>query len=150
MSNFSKVVGPKAHPHKASLYWGIFAALVFFTIVTVWVAKYDFGKLNIVVAMLIASTKACLVMGFFMHLAYDSKFFAVVASTSLVFLALLILFPIFDIESRADLDAEQINFLPRDESVYKYDLDHPDALPLRPGLTEPVKDKLIFSEPHRH
>lgn len=150
MSHVNMVRGPKPHTHSVYLYWGVFFALVFFTAVTVGLAQFDFGKLNLIVTLLIAGTKAILVMGFFMHLAYDSKFFAVIASTSLVFLALFILFPIADFASRADLDEDQINFLPRNERVYKHSLDTPDALPLRPGLQDAQKEKLIFVAPGHH
>lgn len=141
------VKGPKPHVHSVWLYWAVFAALVFLTVVTVELAHFDFGKLNLIVTLLIASTKACLVMSIFMHLAYDSKFFAVVACTSLVFLSLFILFPLLDLGSRADLDPVQQNFLPRDQAVYKHEIDMPKDLPLRPGLQEAVRSKLIFAEP---
>lgn len=150
MSNVIMVQGPKPHPHSVWLYWAVFGALVCFTGITVWLAQFDFGKLNLVVTLMIAGTKAILVMAFFMHLAYDSKFFAVIASTSLVFLALFILFPMADLDTRADLDAEQLNFLPRDERVHKHTSDSPDALPLRPGLQEADKGKLIFIKPGEH
>jgi caa(3)-type oxidase subunit IV len=150
MSNVVMVKGPKPHAHTVWLYWGVFFVLIFFTAVTVWLAGHDFGKLNLVVTLLIAGTKAFLVMAFFMHLAFDSKFFAVVAGTSLLFLALFILFPILDLDSRADLDAQQINFLPRNERVYKHALDMPGALPLRPGLQDADKEKLIFIKPGEH
>lgn len=144
------VKGPKPHVHSVLLYWAVFFALIFLTVVTVALAGYDFGKLNLIVTLLIASTKAILVLCVFMHLAFDNKFFAVVASTSLVFLALFILFPILDLGTRADLDSEQTNFLPRDEQVYKYELANPDALPLRPKLQDPQRDKLIFIGPGDH
>lgn len=150
MSNISMVKGPKPHVHSVWLYWGVFAALVFLTVVTVELAHYDFGKLNLIVTLIIASSKASLVMAIFMHLAFDSKFYAVVACTSLVFLSLFILFPLLDLGSRADLDPAQTNFLPRDEKVYKHHLDMPKDLPLRPGLEEPKKEKLIFVAPGEH
>jgi|HubBroStandDraft_1064217.scaffolds.fasta_scaffold309327_2 cytochrome c oxidase subunit 4 len=150
MSHISWVHGPKPHVHSVWLYWGVFAALVALTVLTLEVAQYDFGELNVVVALLIASTKASLVMAIFMHLAFDNKFFLVIASTSLVFLSLFILFPILDFATRADLDPDQANFLPRDERVYKHELDMPNALPLRPGLEEAKKDELIFIGPHEH
>ncbi len=150
MSHITMVKGPKPHVHSVWLYWGVFAALVFLTVITVGLANYDFGKLNLVVTLLIASTKAILVMSIFMHLAFDSKFFAVIASTSLVFLSLFILFPLLDLGSRADLDSEQQNFLPRDEKVYQHELDMPKDLPLRPGLEEAKKADLIFVGPGEH
>lgn len=150
MSYFHMVKGPKPHLHSVWLYWGVFFALVFFTVVTVSLAQYDFGKLNIIVTLLIASTKAILVMAVFMHLAFDNKFYAVIAATSLVFLSLFIGFPILDMNSRADLDAHNENYLPRDEAVYKHHLKDPNDLPLRPGLLEAAPDKLIFIGPGEH
>lgn len=150
MANVIMVKGPKPHTHSVWLYWAVFLALIFFTIVTVWLSGHDFGKLNMVITLLIAGSKASLVMAFFMHLAFDNKFFGIIAGTSLIFLALFILFPILDLETRADLDVNQINFLPRDEQVHKYELDNPKSLPLRPGLTEPDQSKLNFIEPGDH
>jgi cytochrome c oxidase subunit 4 len=150
MSFYHMVRGPKPHPHSVWLYWGVFFTLVFFTAITVGLSHYDFGKLNIIVTLGIASTKAILVMAIFMHLAFDNKFYAVIAATSLVFLSLFIGFPIMDMNTRADLDAIQENFLPRDEAVYKHHIKDPKDLPLRPGLQEAVRDKLIFVGPGEH
>lgn len=150
MSYFAMVKGPKAHAHSVWLYWSVFALLVFFTVLTVKVAEYDFGDLNIVVALTIACSKASLVMAFFMHLAFDSKFLGVVISSSLIFLALFIGFSMLDLGTRADLEREQANFLPRDETVYKHRLDEPDALPLRPGLKEANPKDLKFVGPSGH
>lgn len=150
MSNILMVKGPKPHVHSVWLYWVVFLALVLMTAVTVGLAQYDFGELNLVVTLLIASSKALLVMTIFMHLAFDNKFFAVIAGTSLVFLSLFILFPILDLTSRADLDPVQQNFLPRDQEVYRYKLEDPNALPLRPGLKPAEKSKLIFIGPSEH
>lgn len=150
MSSIRMVKGPSPHPHSVWLYWGVFFTLVFLTIVTVFVGQYDFGKLNIVLALLIAGTKASLVMGIFMHLLFDSKFLAVIAATSLVFLSLFILFPLLDLDTRDDLDIKQSNFLPRDETVHKHQLDNPKAHPLRPGLQQAEENELIFIGPEGH
>jgi cytochrome c oxidase subunit 4 len=150
MSHVSMVTGPKPHTHSVFLYWGVFFALVGLTVLTVVLAGYDFGKLNLVVTLLIAGTKAALVMGIFMHLAFDNKFFGVIVAASFVFLALFILFPMLDMETRGDLDPWNRLNLPRDQRVYQYELQHPKELPLRPGLQDPVKDKLIFIKPGAH
>lgn len=150
MSHTSMVRGPKPHTHSVWLYWGVFFALVFLTGATVLLARYDFGKLNLVVTLLIAGSKSLLVMGVFMHLAFDSKFLSVIVGTSFLFLALFILFPMLDMGSRADIDVQRANYLPRDEKVYKHARETPDALPLRPGLQEPQKDHLIFIKPGEH
>jgi len=124
--------------------------LVFLTCATVYLARFDFGNLNLIVTLAIAGTKAALVMGIFMHLAYDNKFFGVIAASSLAFLTLFILFPLYDMKTRGDLDADNRMYLPRDERVYQYSLQNPKALPLRPGLQDPVPDKLIFAKPGQH
>lgn len=54
-------------------YTTIFGILLFLTIVTVWVAQFDFGVLNIFIAVAIATVKATLVAMFFMHLKYENS-----------------------------------------------------------------------------
>jgi len=150
MSHVHMVQGPKPHTHSVYLYWGVFFILVFLTVATVYLAGFDFGSLNVVVTLLIAGTKAALVMGIFMHLYFDNKFFAVIAACSLVFLSLFMFFPLYDMETRGDLDAANRMYLPRDERVHQYELKNPKALPLRPGLQDPVPDKLVFIKPGQH
>lgn len=67
-------------------YWQVWMGLIVLTTLTVWTSMYDFGILNIVVAMAIASTKAALVALFFMHLKYDHKSNGVVFASALIFL----------------------------------------------------------------
>ena len=71
-------------------------ALLVLTVVTVWVAKHDFGALNIWVALFIAALKGSLVVLFFMHLRYDRPFNGIVFVTSLAFVALFISFAMTD------------------------------------------------------
>src|SRR5579872_3138708 len=94
------------HAHIATwqFYCGIFAALVVLTVVTVKVSYYDFGSLNILIALLIATAKASLVATFFMHLRHDNLFNALAFVASFVFLALFILLTYDDIGRRAELD----------------------------------------------
>jgi cytochrome c oxidase subunit 4 len=51
----------------------VLAILLVFTVITVWVAGIDFGYMNIIVAMGIATVKASLVIYFFMHGAHENK-----------------------------------------------------------------------------
>ena len=150
MSNITMVVGPKPHVHSVWLYWGVFFALVCLTVITVVAAGFDFGKFNLIMAMLIAGTKAALVLSVFMHLAFDNKFFGVITASSLVFLSLFIVFTVIDMGSRTEEDAQRANYLPRDERVYKHHIDKPEDLPLRPGLQEANKEALIFIGPGEH
>lgn len=55
------------------IYFTVFGALMVGTAATVGAAYIDLGRLNIVVALLIACIKASLVVLFFMHIYYSSK-----------------------------------------------------------------------------
>jgi cytochrome c oxidase subunit 4 len=80
-------------------------ALLVLTVVTVWVAKFDFGNINIWVALAIAAAKASLVVLFFMHLRYDRPFNSVVFVASLAFVTLFISFALTDTREYApDMD----------------------------------------------
>lgn len=73
-------------------------ALFVLTIVTVGVHYLELpGPWSIIVAMLVASVKAGLVVLFFMNLYWDSKFHSFMFITSIVFLALLIGYSVLDI-----------------------------------------------------
>jgi cytochrome c oxidase subunit 4 len=71
-------------------------ALLILTVITVVVASYDFGNLNIWVALAIAVIKASLVVAFFMHLKYDRPFNTIVFVASISFVALFISFALTD------------------------------------------------------
>ncbi len=70
--------------------------LLILTGVTVFVADFDFGNLNIWIALAIAVLKGSLVLLFFMHLKYDRPFNGIIFVTSLVFVALFISFALTD------------------------------------------------------
>lgn len=91
-------------PHIIPLktYWTIFAALIGLTIVTVLAARVDFGALNTIIAFGIASVKASLVLGYFMHLKYDNLMNRVIIGSSVLFLLLLWGFCILDIMTRIE------------------------------------------------
>lgn len=71
-------------------YVSTLGALLVLTVITVAVANFDFGDWNAVVAMLIASIKAALVMCFFMHLKFEGKLLIAFALYPLLILFLLI------------------------------------------------------------
>jgi cytochrome c oxidase subunit 4 len=71
------------------VYLGVFLSLLVLTVLTVVVSRFDFGSFNIVVAMVVASIKACLVACFFMHLKFENKFTLGYAAFPFVLLALL-------------------------------------------------------------
>jgi cytochrome c oxidase subunit 4 len=98
--------GGAVHVHIAStqFYVGIFAALVCLTVLTVKVSYYDFGPANVVVAMLIATTKAALVATFFMHLRHDKLFNTLTFLAAFLFLAIFIVFTYDDLGKRGQVD----------------------------------------------
>ena len=53
-------------------YLNVLIALLVLTVVTVVVSRFDFGEMNLLVAMAIATVKAGLVVMVFMHLKYES------------------------------------------------------------------------------
>jgi cytochrome c oxidase subunit 4 len=64
---------PESHVMPVGMYWGIWAALMVGTALTVLAASVELGVFNIVVALLIATIKGTLVVLFFMHLKYSTK-----------------------------------------------------------------------------
>ncbi len=82
------------------LYLGIGSTLLVLTGITVWVAQYALGGINLLVAMTIAATKGTLVAMFFMHLKYTSKLYATVFIGALAMLAVFITFTMFDTMTR--------------------------------------------------
>ena len=81
------------------------AILLVLTVITVWVASYDFGPANIWVALAIAAVKGSLVALFFMHLRWDRPFNGLVFICSLSFVTLFIAFAMTDTREYApDID----------------------------------------------
>jgi cytochrome c oxidase subunit 4 len=83
------------------VYWAVFFALVVGTLVTVWSATIDLGRLNVIVALLIASVKAALVILYFMHVKYSSKMVWLFAASGFLWVAMMILFTMADFASRS-------------------------------------------------
>ncbi len=82
------------------VYFTIFFALMFLTVITVWVSKVDLGALNTVVALTVAVIKATLVVLFFMHVKYVGKLTQVFVVAGFLWLLILFAFPCQDFISR--------------------------------------------------
>jgi cytochrome c oxidase subunit IV len=82
------------------VYLTIFGALIVGTAITVAAAYQDFGALNNVIAMLIATTKATLVILYFMHIRYSSKLLGVVIAGSVFWFILLLVLTLSDFFAR--------------------------------------------------
>ncbi|MGE4292931.1 MAG: cytochrome C oxidase subunit IV family protein [Desulfovibrio sp.] len=78
----------------------VLGTLLCLTGLTVWAASMDFGFLNVLVAMTIASTKAALVVFFFMHLKYEAFGLKMMVLAAFVVLAIFIGFTFFDVAYR--------------------------------------------------
>jgi cytochrome c oxidase subunit 4 len=61
------------HVAPKSLYYAVFAALIVGTLLTYAAARVDMGALNNVVMLVIALTKALLVILFFMHVRWGTR-----------------------------------------------------------------------------
>jgi len=80
-----------AHPAPLQLLVGTFIGLCILTVLTLLLAG-KLGPFGFVVAMIIATAKAALVMAFFMHMAWDKPFnvLAFIGSVFFVFLFIFI------------------------------------------------------------
>jgi cytochrome c oxidase subunit 4 len=87
------IVSPK-------LYLLIFFALMLGTALTVSAAVRDFGPWNIVIALAIATTKATLVVIYFMHARYSPKRTQLVIVCSVFWLAILLALTLTDYTTR--------------------------------------------------
>jgi cytochrome c oxidase subunit 4 len=76
--------------------FGVLGTLLAMTFVTVAVSWFNFGRLNIWIALGIAVFKASLVLLFFMHLKYDKPFNAIVIIISMALVVLLIAIALSD------------------------------------------------------
>jgi cytochrome c oxidase subunit 4 len=76
----------------------VWAVLLTLTWLTVYATNFNFGSLNVWIALLIAFVKASLVALYFMHLRYDQPFNAIVLITSLLFVVLFIGLTLIDSE----------------------------------------------------
>ncbi len=83
-------------------------ALFALTVLTVAVSLVDLGHLNIVVALGVATVKAILVAGWFMHLRYEGRFNVVILVGCALFAIFMIGFIVFDTTSyQPDLRAHE-------------------------------------------
>ena len=76
------------HTHSYSIYFLVWLALITLTGLTAAVAGINFGKLSIVVAIVIAMVKSYLVLTEFMHLKMEQKAFKVFLFVALLFLTI--------------------------------------------------------------
>ena len=92
------IVSPK-------LYFFIFATLMILTATTVYAAEVDLNQyyagLNVIVALVIATCKATLVILFFMHAYYSSKRTQLIIISGVFWLAIMLSLTLGDYASRS-------------------------------------------------
>jgi cytochrome c oxidase subunit 4 len=95
-----------AHPLSPALLIGVWVALMVFTGLTVWAASLGLGhQASFTVAMIIATVKAALVMGVFMHLFWDKPLNSLAFLGSFLFVLLFIGMSLTDkSEYKPDID----------------------------------------------
>jgi caa(3)-type oxidase subunit IV len=86
-------------PKMAVKIWG---ALMVMTVVTVVVARFDFGSLNLLIAMLIATIKASLVILYFMGMKFEGYENRVIFFSSLVFGSIFFILTGVDLFTRSE------------------------------------------------
>lgn len=97
-----------AHVTPVRLLLGVWGALMVLTVITVAVTSVDFGsRINLIIAMAIATVKAGLVVTYFMHLRWDRPFNTLVFMGSLLFVSLFISLTLYD-KSQYEADIEEM------------------------------------------
>ena len=81
----------------------VFGALVFLTIFTVGTSRLDLGVMNVPLALVIAITKAALVVVIFMALRWDNKINAAIFAVGVLFVIVFLSFILLDTMYRGDL-----------------------------------------------
>jgi cytochrome c oxidase subunit 4 len=82
------------------VYYLVFVTLILLTLVTVDVAFYNFGFLNIYIAMGIATIKALVVVLYFMHLRYSPRLTWIFAGAGFLWLVILFVLTLSDYLTR--------------------------------------------------
>lgn len=74
----------------------VWICLLVLTLITVFISNFNFGYINVIIALSIATAKVVLVIYFFMHLKYEEKFFKVMLLLTVLALSIMIGFTFFD------------------------------------------------------
>lgn len=78
----------------------VLGGLVALTAVTVGVSYIDWGFLNVPISLFVATSKATLVLLFFMHIKYEGLAIKVSFISTVLFLAIMISFTFWDVAFR--------------------------------------------------
>ena len=78
----------------------VLGGLLILTVTTYLAARIDLGKLNLIIALAIATAKASLVVLYFMHARYSSRLTRIVLGSGLAWLAILLTLTLSDYITR--------------------------------------------------
>jgi cytochrome c oxidase subunit 4 len=92
---------PPHHITPVSVYLAVFAALAIGTMLTVYAASVDLGALNTPIGLLIACTKAGLVILYFMHVLHSKRLTWVVIIGAFLWLGVLFVLTFSDYLTRS-------------------------------------------------
>jgi cytochrome c oxidase subunit IV len=82
------------------VYYKIFFSLLALTLLTVGVAFFDLGRLNAIIALAVAVTKALLVLLFFMHLRHSSHVIWIAVGAGAFWMGILLVLTFSDYLTR--------------------------------------------------
>jgi cytochrome c oxidase subunit IV len=91
---------PATHIVPQKTFIKVWLALLALTAITVTVAELHLGRFSMLMALVIASLKASLVLWFFMHLKYESRLFKWLLLAPIITFAVIIGLTFFDIGYR--------------------------------------------------
>jgi cytochrome c oxidase subunit 4 len=86
--------------HGSAVYIKTLVSLLILTGITIGASYINLGSGNVVVALLIATVKASLVVLFFMHLRWDKPVYGIVAMAGFLFLGIFLMFCLMDQDTR--------------------------------------------------
>ena len=84
------------------VYLVVYISLVILTVLTVWMSRIDLGLniINVLIAMLVASIKAMIVILYFMHQKYESTLNRITFFSAFFFLAVFFTLSSIDVFTR--------------------------------------------------
>jgi cytochrome c oxidase subunit 4 len=91
------------HHHSTRSYFVVWAILLTCTVLTVWTGYMDLGKVNLPLALTIATLKASLVIWYFMHMRDAAGTNRIVFITSFVFMFVMIFGVFGDLWTRSPM-----------------------------------------------
>jgi caa(3)-type oxidase subunit IV len=138
----------ESHHHLMPIktYMGVFGALMVLTVITVLVSYADLGPAALPVAMAVALVKAGFVVGYFMHLKFDTRFHTFVFLSTLLFVGIFFALTYLDLNTRATVNANwDSKGYARDAALLEKPA--PEEVPIEPAKLEELRAK-AKADPH--